>query len=62
MYIHDELAGLEKDNDEAKRNFRSNNHIDDPKEIIVTDARLQQLSHCQRKKENIQKWMRTIGQ
>ena len=29
--------------------------VDVPKEIIVTDARLQQLSHCQRKKRKYSK-------
>jgi hypothetical protein len=42
--------GLEKNNDSARRNYFSSNHQDAPKEILVTDGRLHQLSKYAREK------------
>uniref|UniRef100_A0A1X7UJC9 Uncharacterized protein n=1 Tax=Amphimedon queenslandica TaxID=400682 RepID=A0A1X7UJC9_AMPQE len=40
--------GLEKKNHVARRNCFSSNHLDAPKEILVTDARLHMLSQYKR--------------
>lgn len=39
------FKAMEKNNDDAKRNVMSSNYFDAPKEILVTDARLQQLDN-----------------
>ncbi len=45
------LIALEKNNDDARRNFNSSNRLDAAKEIIVTDARLESLrGDCAREK------------
>ena len=43
-------TGLEKNNDCARRKYYSSNHLDPPKEILVTDARIHQLAKYKREK------------
>lgn len=49
-FIHNNV-GLEKNNDCACRDYFSSNHLDPPKEIIVTEVRLNQLAKYKRKYE-----------
>lgn len=49
------ITGLEKKNDVARRNYFSSNHLDAPKEILVTDARLHMLSQYQRSRHTYNK-------
>ena len=37
--------GVEKNNDTAKRNYYSSNHWDAPREILVTEARIETLAN-----------------
>lgn len=53
-FIHNNV-GLEKNNDCARRNYFSSNHLDPPKEIIVTEARLNQLAKYKREKRKYEK-------
>ena len=45
---------LEKNNDDARRNYLSSNHLDAPWDILLTEARLTALSSCQRQKRSLQ--------
>uniref|UniRef100_A0A1X7V5V8 Uncharacterized protein n=1 Tax=Amphimedon queenslandica TaxID=400682 RepID=A0A1X7V5V8_AMPQE len=47
--------GLEKKNDVDRWNYFSSNHLDAPKEILVTDARLHMLSQYKRSKHTYNK-------
>ena len=58
-------VALEKNNDDARRNFHSSNHLDGAREIIVTDARLESLAECARQKrpynkQNREYWEKEI--
>ncbi len=41
-------VALEKNNDDARRNFRSSNKFDGAKEILLADARMEMLRDCER--------------
>lgn len=47
---HDLNIGTEKNNDDARRNYYSSNHLDITKEILLTEARLELLRHLERLK------------
>ncbi len=47
--------GVEKNNDDARRNYFSSNHHDPPKEILVTEYRLQTLAPFARQKRSYTK-------
>ena len=48
-------VGVEKNNDCARRNYMSSNHLDASKEVIVTEGRLEQLSTSRRVKRGYSK-------
>lgn len=41
-------VAVEKNNDDARRNYRSSNKLDGAKEIILADARMEVLTHYER--------------
>lgn len=47
--------GVEKNNDLARKHYLSSNHHDAPKEVIHTEARIEQLSGSKREKRSYQK-------
>ena len=44
-------SGVEKNNDTARRYYQSSNHMNAPKEVIMTEARLQQLASSKREEK-----------
>ena len=53
--ISHNIKGTEKNNDDARRNYFSSNHIDLTKEILVTEARLESLVDFRREKRGYKK-------
>ena len=47
--------GTEKNNDDARRNYFSSNHLDATKEILLTEARLDSLVDFRREKRDYKK-------
>ena len=47
--------GVEKNNDDSRRNYLSSNRHDAPRETLVTEARLEQLSEFERTKRQYTK-------
>lgn len=52
MYV---IIGVEKNNDDARRSYPSSNHLDPPREVLCTEARLTTLSHTRRNKRKYEK-------
>ncbi len=52
-YYH--TKGTEKNNDDARRNYFSSNHLDATKEILLTEARLDSLVDFRREKQEDKK-------
>ncbi len=44
------ILAVEKNNDDARRNYSSSNHFDAPRDVLLTEARLQALSEYERQK------------
>ena len=42
------IAALEKNNDDAHRNFHSSNKLDGAKEILLADAHMEELADYER--------------
>ncbi len=55
------LLGVEKSNDDARRNYLSSNHHDAPKEVLLTEVRQHTLRMYAREKRRYQKSAKTIG-
>ncbi len=48
LLIYMYSVALEKNNDDARRNFRSSNKLDGAKEILLADARMEILGEYER--------------
>ena len=49
-------VGTEKNNDDARRNYMSiSNHLDAPRDILLTEERLRQLARFERQKRDYNK-------
>ena len=48
-------VGTEKNNDDARRNYMSSNHLDAPRDILLTEDRLRQLARFERQKRDYNK-------
>lgn len=49
------IIGVEKNNDDARRYYQSSNHLDPPREVLCTEARLSALGHTRRTKRKYEK-------
>ena len=49
------LIGVEKNNDDARRNYLSSNHMDAPRDILLTEARVEKLASYMREKRDYHK-------
>ncbi len=52
LHIH---VGTEKNNDDARRNYTSSNHLDGPRDILLTEERLEKLAQYERTKRSYNK-------
>ena len=55
LFLHNIFIGVEKNNDDARRNYFSSNHMDAPKDILLTEVRLEKLAKYQRQNRTYEK-------